>query len=130
MQLFDPNNPNEKKKMIAAAVLGVVALIVLGYLFLGGGSTKPTNRATASPTPTPRARTEQTAAERQRRYLRLSRDRLQRHRSRRARSRSEHFCLLRTATSSGKAAAHADADAYTAANRFERIARERFRPHR
>lgn len=53
MQLFDPNNPNEKKKMIAAAVLGVVALIVLGYLFLGGGSTQPTNRATASPTPTP-----------------------------------------------------------------------------
>ena len=55
MQLFDPNNPNEKKKMIAAAVLGVVALIVLGYLFLGGGgSTKPTPRASASPTPTPR----------------------------------------------------------------------------
>lgn len=53
MQLFDPNNPNEKKKMIVAAVLGVGALLVLGYLFLGGGSTKPTNRATASPTPTP-----------------------------------------------------------------------------
>lgn len=54
MQLFDPNNPNEKKKMIAAAVLGVLALIVLGYLLLGGGgSTKPTNRATGSPTPTP-----------------------------------------------------------------------------
>src|SRR5687768_1866368 len=54
MQLFDPNNPNEKKKMIAAAVLGVVALIVLGYLIFGGGSTKPTPRASASPTPTPR----------------------------------------------------------------------------
>jgi hypothetical protein len=53
MQLFDPNNPNEKKKMIVAAVLGVGALLVLGYLFLGGGSTKPTIRATASPTPTP-----------------------------------------------------------------------------
>jgi hypothetical protein len=54
MQLFDPNNPNEKKKMIVAAVLGVGALLVLGYLFLGGGgSTKPTNRASASPTPTP-----------------------------------------------------------------------------
>lgn len=53
MQLFDPNNPNEKKKMIAAAVLGVAALIVLGYLFLGGGSTQPTNRANARPTPTP-----------------------------------------------------------------------------
>ena len=54
MQLFDPKNPNEKKKMIAAAVLGLLAIIVLGYLFLGGGSTKPTNRATARPTPTPR----------------------------------------------------------------------------
>jgi hypothetical protein len=53
MQLFDPNNPNEKKKMIAAAVLGLAAILVLGYLFLGGGSTKPTPRASASPTPTP-----------------------------------------------------------------------------
>lgn len=53
MQLFDPNNPNEKKKMIAAAVLGVVALIVLGYLFLGGGSAPPANRPTARSTPTP-----------------------------------------------------------------------------
>jgi hypothetical protein len=55
MKLFDPNNPNEKKKIIAAAVLGVVALIVLGYLFLGGGgSTKTTApRASGSPTPTP-----------------------------------------------------------------------------
>ncbi|HEX6189364.1 MAG TPA: hypothetical protein VFZ40_14890 [Pyrinomonadaceae bacterium] len=55
MQLFDPNNPNEKKKMIAAAVLGLLAILVLGYLLLGGGggSTKPTNRATATSTPTP-----------------------------------------------------------------------------
>ena len=30
MQLFDPNNPNEKKKMIAAAALGLAAIIVLG----------------------------------------------------------------------------------------------------
>lgn len=55
MQLFDPNNPNEKKKMIAAAVLGLAAILVLGYLLLGGGeSTKPTNLARATPTPTPR----------------------------------------------------------------------------
>ncbi len=53
MQLFDPKNPNEKKKMIAAAVLGVVALIVLGYLFIGGGSTQSTNRPPVRPTPTP-----------------------------------------------------------------------------
>jgi hypothetical protein len=56
MQLFDPNNPNEKKKIIAAAVLGVVAIAVLGYLFFGGGSKKPTtnnNQITARATPTP-----------------------------------------------------------------------------
>jgi hypothetical protein len=54
MQLFDPNNPNEKKKMIAAAVLGVAAIAVLGYVFFGGSSTKTTNIngvAKASPAP-------------------------------------------------------------------------------
>jgi hypothetical protein len=54
MQLFDPNNPNEKKKMIAAAVLGVGAIVVLGYVFFGGSSAKPTTTNTiakASPTP-------------------------------------------------------------------------------
>lgn len=55
MQLFDPNNPNEKKKMIAAGVLGLAAILVLGYVFFGGSSTKPgTNRPLAGgPTPTP-----------------------------------------------------------------------------
>ena len=56
MQLFDPNNPNEKKKIIAAIVLGVVAIGVLGYLFLGGGSKKPpvnANQIGARATPTP-----------------------------------------------------------------------------
>lgn len=54
MQLFDPNNPNEKKKIIAAVVLGLVAIVVLGYLFLGG-SKKPTNSREVGvrPTPTP-----------------------------------------------------------------------------
>src|SRR5258706_8489458 len=55
MQLFDPNNPNEKKKMIAAAVLGVAAIVVLGYVFFGGSSKKPTTTnsvARSSPTPT------------------------------------------------------------------------------
>src|SRR5256714_5197523 len=55
MQLFDPKNPNEKKKLIAAAVLGGIAILVLGYVFFGGSSKKPTtNRppvAVASPTP-------------------------------------------------------------------------------
>ena len=130
MQLFDPNNPNEKKKMIVAAVLGVVAIIVLGYLFFGGGgSTQPANRATGSTDANSGARTvihpPPDTGDDDRRDL--SRDRLQRHRSRRARSRSEHFCLLRAATSSGKACAHTDADASTAAHRFERIAGQRFR---
>ncbi|HXT63000.1 MAG TPA: hypothetical protein VN696_08190, partial [Pyrinomonadaceae bacterium] len=56
MKLFDPNNPNEKKKIIAAVVLGVVAVVVLGYLFLGSGSKKPapnTNQISARSTPTP-----------------------------------------------------------------------------
>jgi hypothetical protein len=53
MQLFDPNNPNEKKKILAAAVLGLIAVFILGYVFLGGGSSKlPVNqRASATPTP-------------------------------------------------------------------------------
>jgi len=54
MKFFDPNNPNEKKKMIAAGALGLVALIVLGYVFFGGSS-KPApnvnNIARTSPTP-------------------------------------------------------------------------------
>jgi len=43
MQLFDPKNPNEKKKIIAAAGLGVVAIAVLGYVFFGssGGANRP-----------------------------------------------------------------------------------------
>ena len=54
MQLFDPNNPNERKKIIAAAVLFVIAIAVLGYVFLGGSSKKPpTNSIAAKPSPTP-----------------------------------------------------------------------------
>jgi hypothetical protein len=54
MQIFDPKNPNEKKKMIAAAVLALVAILVLGYVFFGGSSSKPTTNQTAarsSPSP-------------------------------------------------------------------------------
>lgn len=55
MQLFDPKNPNEKKKMIAAAVLGLSAILVLGYLFLGGSSSTPTAKGPQpKATPTPR----------------------------------------------------------------------------
>lgn len=53
MQFFDPKNPNEKKKMIAAAVLGLVAIVVLGYVFFGGSPSKPiTNQTSARPSPT------------------------------------------------------------------------------
>src|SRR5258707_5498293 len=41
MQLTDPNNPNEKKKLIAAGVLGLVAILVLGYVFFGESSKTP-----------------------------------------------------------------------------------------
>jgi hypothetical protein len=58
MQLFDPKNPNEKKKAIVAAVLGLSAILVLGYLFLGGSSknrpAKPSNNPVATASPTPR----------------------------------------------------------------------------
>jgi hypothetical protein len=55
MKFFDPNNPNEKKKMIAAAVLAVAAIAVLGYVFFGGSSSKPTNQTTGTkPSPSPR----------------------------------------------------------------------------
>ncbi len=60
MKFFDPNNPNEKKKMIAAGGLALAAILVLGYVFFGGGSSKPqTNsnlivRSSPSPTRTPR----------------------------------------------------------------------------
>jgi hypothetical protein len=52
MKFFDPNNPNEKKKMIAAAVLALVAIVVLGYVFFGGSPSKPnTNQPIARSTP-------------------------------------------------------------------------------
>jgi hypothetical protein len=54
MKFFDPNNPNEKKKMIVAAVLALVAIIVLGYVFFGGSSPKPnTNQPVTRTSPTP-----------------------------------------------------------------------------
>jgi hypothetical protein len=53
MQLFDPNNPNEKKKMIAAGVLGLAAVLVLGYVFFGGSSTKKTTPRPIAGGPTP-----------------------------------------------------------------------------
>lgn len=55
MQFFDPNNPNEKKKMIAAGVLALVAIVILGYVFFGGSSSKPpTNQTATRPSPSVR----------------------------------------------------------------------------
>jgi hypothetical protein len=48
----DTNNPNERKKLITAIVLGVVAIVVLWWAFIGfGGSSTPTTtrRETARP---------------------------------------------------------------------------------
>jgi hypothetical protein len=53
MALLEGKTPSERKKTIAAIVLGAVALISLAYMLLGSSSSKPnTVKATkASPTP-------------------------------------------------------------------------------
>jgi len=65
MQKTDLNNPSERKKLIVAAVLGVVAIIVLWWAFIGFGSnsttTPPQKAANANP-PGPGSRTANTAA--------------------------------------------------------------------
>jgi hemin uptake protein HemP len=53
MQLFDPNNPNERKKIIAAGALFVVAIAVLGYVFFGGSSKKPATSQNLAVAPRP-----------------------------------------------------------------------------
>ncbi len=64
MKFFDPNNPNEKKKMIAAGALGFGAILVLGYVLFGGGSSKPATNTQANnrPSPTPRTSTVTTSS--------------------------------------------------------------------
>ena len=47
MELADLSKPGEKKKLIGAAVLGLVAIIFLWWTFIGFGSSKPT------PSPSP-----------------------------------------------------------------------------
>ena len=53
MALVDLNKPGEKKKLIWAAVLGLVAIIFLWWTFVGFGSSssRATVRPAASPTP-------------------------------------------------------------------------------
>jgi len=55
MKLFENKTPTERNKMIAAAVLGLVALFAL-YLAFGGrssGSSKTTAKTSATPKPSP-----------------------------------------------------------------------------
>lgn len=53
MQAIDLTKPGEKKKLISAAALGLVALIVLYWVFFGFGGSSNTNTPRASATPTP-----------------------------------------------------------------------------
>jgi hypothetical protein len=56
MQLSDINNPAERKKLIWAAGLGLLALVLLWWTFIGFGSSTPTPQrpvAVATPRPTP-----------------------------------------------------------------------------
>lgn len=52
MPLVDLNKPGEKKKLIWAAVLGLVSIIFLWWTFVGFGTSTPT-RTSARPTATP-----------------------------------------------------------------------------
>lgn len=54
MQLSDIKNPNERKKLIGAGVLGLVALILLWWTFFGFGSSTP-NKVAQRPAPAPTA---------------------------------------------------------------------------
>jgi hypothetical protein len=52
MQVTDIRNPNEKKKLIGAGILGVLAIALLWWTFIGFGSTAKVSR-TAVPDPKP-----------------------------------------------------------------------------
>ena len=54
MQAVDLNKPGEKKKLIMASALGLVALIILYWALIGfGSSSTPTTAPRAAATPTP-----------------------------------------------------------------------------
>jgi hypothetical protein len=51
MQPVDLNKPGEKKKLISAGVLGLVAILVLWWVFFGSDGRAPTARPTPSSSP-------------------------------------------------------------------------------
>ena len=53
MAFVDLNKPGEKKKVIWAAILGLVAIIFLWWTFVGFGSSRSSSRASVRPTATP-----------------------------------------------------------------------------
>jgi hypothetical protein len=53
MALVQINSPADRKKLIAAIVLGVVAIAVLSYALFGGSSSGPQRKTAARPTPSP-----------------------------------------------------------------------------
>lgn len=59
MQLVDLSKPGEKKKIIMAAVLGLVAIIILWWALIGFGSSTPTTATRPSASPAPQQRTAQ-----------------------------------------------------------------------
>ena len=63
MQVSDIRNPNERKKLILAGALGLIAIVFLWWTFFGfgGSSTKVTPRTAAQPTPSPSRRPTQAA---------------------------------------------------------------------
>ena len=64
MQAIDLSKPGEKRKLIWAAALGFVALIVLWWVFFGFGGSSPSKTPQAGASPTQRT-TRQTAATQQ-----------------------------------------------------------------
>jgi hypothetical protein len=56
MAVLEGKTPSERKKTIAAIVLGAVALIALAYMFLGSSSSRPKTGGGAKASPTPRSR--------------------------------------------------------------------------